>query len=103
MVRVTWIRRDGRFCTVRVQGHSGIAGQSLVCAAVSSAALMAANTVTEICGCRAVTRMRDGYLLVSVSTRDLDSCQAIFAGLHLHFSELQKQYPRQLQQDLLDA
>ena len=103
MVHVKLFSRGGQLCCFRIAGHAGgAAGRDIVCAAVSSAALMAANTVTEVCGCRAVTRMRDGYLLCSVVSGDLARAADPLAGLQLHVCELQAQYPHKIQVDLIE-
>ena len=103
MVRMTLFARDGMLCGFRMSGHAGgQAGTDIVCAAISSAALLAANTVTDVCGCHAVTRMRDGYLLLSVVTGDCDRAQETLEGLRLHMEELQRQYPDRLHLDLLE-
>lgn len=63
----------------------------LVCSAVSSAAYMAANTVTEIIGDKAEAFVDDGRMLFKVSN---PSAQAltVLKGLRLHLTELSKQY-----------
>ena len=103
MVHVKLFSRDGQLCCFRITGHAGgEAGRDIVCAAVSSAALMAANTVTEVCGARAVTRMRDGYLLFSLVSGDLARAAEVMEGLQLHLTELQAQYPHKIQVDLIE-
>lgn len=76
-----------------VEGHSGYAerGSDIVCAAVSSATLMCANTITEILGLEANISQSDGFLSVEVS--EYESAQAVLRGLELHLKELAKQYP----------
>lgn len=103
MVNITLFARDGALCGFRMSGHAGgTAGRDIVCAAVSSAALMAANTITDVCGCHAVTRMRDGYLLLSVGTRDIGRGEETLEGLRLHLEQLARQYPRKLTLGVLD-
>ncbi len=98
MVRITLLRRGVKPCGFRISGHAGgVAGSDIVCAAISSAAILAANTVTEACGCRAVVRSDDGYLFLSVVTADLDRCEEVLEGLRQHFEELQRQYPNKIQ------
>ena len=97
MVRVTLLRRGVKPCGFCICGHAGgVAGNDIVCAAISSAAILAANTVTEACGCRAVTKSSDGYLLLSVVTADLDRCGEVLEGLQQHMQELQRQYPNKI-------
>ena len=103
MVQVMLFSRDGQLCGFRMKGHAGgEAGQDIVCAAISSAAILAANTVTDVCGCHAATRMRDGYLLFSVVSGDVSRATEVLEGLQIHLSELQRQYPKRLYLDLLE-
>ena len=76
-----------------IKGHSGSAesGRDIVCAAVSSAAYMAANTVTEIFGVSAKAKVRDGYMKFEFN--DSGEAVKIIKGLRLHLSELQSEYP----------
>lgn len=67
----------------------------LVCAAVSSAALMAANTVTEIAGNKAQASAQDGEMLLKAKMPDEVSA-AVLAGFKLHIEQLSKQYPKRI-------
>lgn len=79
-----------------ISGHAGgNAGRDIVCAAVSSAAYMAANTVTDVINIHADISERDGYLKLSVCGEN-DSAAAVLDGLKLHLSELSKQYPKKI-------
>ena len=76
-----------------VKGHAGYAGsgRDIVCAAVSSAAYMAANTVTEVLGVRARVCEKEGYL--SFGFTGSEPAADIVRGLLLHLTQLQEQYP----------
>ena len=82
---------EGKFT---IQGHSGSAesGQDIICAAVSSAAYMAVNTITEILGQKVSADVRDGYMKISLSGRN-EAASDILRGLELHISELADEYP----------
>ena len=67
-------------------------GQDIICAAVSSACYMAANTVTEITGLDAKANATDGYMRLDVKSSK-EKAQDTLNGLHLHLTELEKQYP----------
>ena len=67
-------------------------GQDIVCAAVSSAALMAANTITEILEVSAKAEAESGSMIFHLSETN-DKTEAILRGLELHLTELSKQYP----------
>ena len=81
-----------------VSGHAGLAssGKDILCAAVSSAAYMTANTLTEVCNVRCETEVDDGYMLIKPETIDRDDVQAVLKGFSLHCRELSAQYPKQM-------
>ena len=62
----------------------------LVCAAVSSAAYMAANTVTEVIKDNAKIDVKDGEMFLSVKNPSAET-KAVLEGLKLHLIELSKQ------------
>ncbi len=68
------------------------AGEDIICAFVSSACLMTANTVTEVLGLDADARAEDGFLKLMI-LQDATSAQDILNGLKLHMTELEKDYP----------
>lgn len=92
MVKASFcIREDSVSFTVR--GHSGFSeeGTDIVCAAVSSAAYMTVNTITEILGVKGKTKVKDGYLQFEFS--GAPAARDIVKGLKLHLEELSKDYP----------
>lgn len=91
MIRAQFNIPKGSF---KINGHSGSAesGQDIVCAAVSSAAYMAVNTITEILGEKVEASVRDGYMKVTLCS-GTDAAKDILRGLELHISELSKDYP----------
>lgn len=91
MIRAVFNIPKGRFT---IQGHSGSAeqGQDIVCAAVSSAAYMAVNTITEILGQKVDAEVSDGYMKISLSGSN-EAASDILRGLELHINELAKDYP----------
>ena len=63
----------------------------LVCAAVSSAAYFAANTLTEIVGCECDIDLRDGYMSLRI-TQDRAGSEVVLRGFRLHLQQLAEQY-----------
>ena len=63
----------------------------IVCAAVSSAAYMAANTLTEIVGAKADITVDDGYIELTLRNPD-GKTEIILQGLELHISTLAQDY-----------
>ena len=97
MIRVK-LFRDGDLLTgFETKGHAGTAdsGSDVICAFVSSACYMAANTVTDIIGLQAEAADADGYMRLRIAGRP-DKAQDILNGLRLHLTELEKQYPERI-------
>ncbi len=99
MIRAEFfLGRDDRLRGFHISGHSGTAekGQDILCAFVSSAAYMTANTITDIIRADADAAAEDGDMILKVAEKHLDPCQQILKGLKLHLSETEKQYPNNL-------
>lgn len=79
-----------------VKGHSGSAqaGEDIICAAVSSAVYMAANTITEILGLSPEIAERDGFFSLTLSDgAEAKAASPVIEGLCLHLAGLAEQYP----------
>ncbi len=102
MVLVQMLSRKERLCGFRMEGHAGgKAGSDIVCAAISSAVYMTANTVTEVCGCKADITVEDGFFFLLLAAGDEARAADVLEGLRLHLSQLQQQYPKRLHVDLV--
>ena len=81
-----------------ISGHSGYVKKEkddIVCAAVSSAALMAANTITEILHLDADVDMNeDGFLKLTADIHK--DAQPVLRGLELHLKALSQEYPKNI-------
>ena len=89
----------GELLGFSMKGHSGSAqaGYDIVCAAVSSAAYMTVNTVTDVLNVDARVAVDDGFLRIRVQEKDARSCRSIFAGFKLHMLGLEEQYPNNIE------
>ena len=98
MIRVRFMTAHGLLSGFSLSGHAGAGeyGQDIVCASVSSAALMTANTITEIIGAAADIAEDDGYLSVTVQSR-IEECQDILSGFRLHIQAHAEEYPKAVQ------
>ena len=87
--------KDGAIVGYHINGHSGnnTFGKDIVCAAISSAAYMAANTITEVIGVNADITVNDGEMLLEIAERDFSVCKDILLGFKLHMVDLEEQYP----------
>ncbi len=99
MTRSKFIRKGGLLTGFTLSGHTGAGekGEDIVCAAVSSAAYMTANTLTEICHSGAAIRRRNGQMALWLPVQASVSCRPLMEGFLLHLTELQKQYPEHIQ------
>ena len=70
-------------------------GQDIICASVSSAAFMAANTITEIIGIPARAEVESGSMVFYPEEVN-ENTEAVLRGLELHLTELSKQYPQNI-------
>ena len=94
MIRVQFLKEGDLLTGFECKGHSGTAerGEDVICAFVSSACYLTANTVTEVIGLPAAAKDADGYMRLSIR-QSPEKAQDILKGLQLHFTELAKQYP----------
>ena len=63
----------------------------LVCSAVSSAVIMAANTITDVLNLKADVSVGDGFLKVIIDN-PTEKSDLIIKGLQLHMNELKNEY-----------
>ena len=97
MIRVKFLIGNKQLTGFEIKGHAMFAesGNDVVCAAVSSAAYMAANTLTEIIGAKADANAQDGMMRVILGQSD-EQTETVLRGLELHLTELSKQYPENI-------
>lgn len=96
---------DGRLLGFTIQGHAGYGeeGSDIVCAAVSSAAYLVVNTITDVLAVAPLSlRAEEGDLFFRLEARDEPACRTILQGLKLHLSQLDEQYPEHIRVDYLE-
>ncbi len=98
MIRAVFHYHAGAATGFELRGHAGAgaAGEDIVCAGVSSAAYMTANTLTEICGVHADIREADGKMALTVQRSD-NAVQAVLKGFFLHMQNLREEYPERIE------
>ena len=97
MIKTTFFKSGDLLTGFESRGHSGTAesGEDILCAFVSSACYMAANTITEIIGLNADASQTDGYMRLNIKESP-QKAQDILKGMKLHLEELQKEYPENI-------
>ena len=95
MTEIKFYADKSRLYGFLVSGHSSTDCDDevgkIVCAAVSSAAYMAANTIIEIIGDEVDAEVSEAKMLIKVKNPS-DKAVAVLEGLRLHLSELSNQY-----------
>ena len=95
MTEIRFFESDGMLSGFEIKGHSTVSAEDLegkiVCSAVSSAAYLTANTLSEIVKAELLTDVSDGYMLVRLKSCISDS-QVTLRGFLIHANELAKNY-----------
>ncbi len=94
MIRVIFTVENSTVTGFELSGHSGFSdeGSDIVCAAVSSAAYMTANTVTDVMELDCSLTVDDGLMKLSLSHDEALQAQVILNGLLLHLGTLSEEY-----------
>lgn len=97
MIKTEFFSGINGLCGFEASGHAmgGDSGEDIICAFVSSACLMAANTVTDILKLDCDAQADDGYLKLMI-LENAAPAQDILNGLKLHLTELEKEYPENI-------
>ena len=97
MIRFKFVRSGKANIGFECSGHAGYAeaGQDIVCAAVSSAAYLAANTITDFLKVRSKAEADDGYMLLEL-LEESEEATKLLDGLEAHIRTLAKDYPRSI-------
>ena len=96
MIRAEFFADEsGTLTGYHITGHAGYdeVGRDIICAFVSSAAYMTANTITEVIGANARAEAEDGEMTVMVDKNDAARCRDALEGLRLHLKNTEEQYP----------
>ena len=95
MTGVKFLAEKGKLIGFSVRGHSSLNCDDeqgkIVCAAVSSAVYMAANTILEIIGDKADVKVSDAEMVLKV-TAPSEKTLAVLEGFKIHIEQLAEQY-----------
>lgn len=93
------VNKAGSILGFNVSGHSGynLNGNDIVCAAVSSACYMVANTIIDILNIDAKVNIHNnGKMILTIDENDTHKCNDILLGLKIHLIALEEQYPENI-------
>ena len=97
MTEARYLFEDDILVGFHLTGHSTASADDelgkLVCASISSAAYMVANTITEIIGAEASATVNEdaGEMLLKVKS-DYEMALPVLLGFKLHMEQLSKQF-----------
>lgn len=91
-------KQNGRIKAFECKGHSGYSegGSDIVCAAVSSAVTLAANTLTDFLCIPCSVKADDAGLVRVIIKSDDDAAQAVAKSLEEHIRQIAGDYPRNI-------
>ncbi len=94
MINAVFTVSRGYVLGFEISGHSDFSeqGSDIVCSAVSSAAYMTANTITEIQHLNAEITVNDGFMKLNLSQQDVKTAEVILNGFLLHLNALKEEY-----------
>ena len=93
MTKIVFYKKDENLIGFRIKDHSGYdeEGYDIVCASVSSAAYLTANTLTEIVGAKADIDLKEAYFSFALKDK-IGEGQSHLKGLKLHLESLAQDY-----------
>ncbi|MBQ1183156.1 MAG: ribosomal-processing cysteine protease Prp [Clostridia bacterium] len=95
MTEIRFFKENGLIVGFEVSGHSTVSANDIegkiVCSAVSSAAYLTANTLSEIVKAEIQADVHDGYMEIKLKSK-ISQSQVTLEGFYLHASELANQY-----------
>jgi len=98
---------SGELVGFSINDHAGYgdAGNDIVCAAVSSAAYLIANTITDVMHLHATIRVdeENADMLLKIEEKDAIRCRDLLTGFKLHIVGLEEQYPENIQVSYLEV
>ena len=93
MTKVVFYEQDEKLRGFLIKEHSGYdeEGYDIVCASISSAAYLTANTLTEIVGAKADIELREAYFKFILKDKFTEA-ENHLKGLKLHLESLAEDY-----------
>lgn len=97
MTEVRYLFSEKTLVGFHISGHATSSADDeqgrLVCAFISSAAYLTANTITEIIGAKAIAEdsSKNGEMFFKVKS-DIDKALPVLLGFKLHMEQLSEQY-----------
>ncbi len=96
MISVTFYKNGNDYLGFEMTGHSDYAeeGKDIVCSAVSSAAYLTANNITDFFNINADVTVSDGYM--KLTALKSDNLNRLLDGFYHHLLQLAEQYEKDI-------
>ena len=102
-----YVSDSGNIVGFNISGHSDFSqsGTDIVCAAVSSAAYMTVNTLTDILKADVDVNINDklGIMRAFVSEKDILRCSDILSGFKMHLILLEEMYSKNIKVNYVEV
>lgn len=99
MTEISFFGRKGSLCGFLAKGHSSVDENDTegktVCAAVSSAVYLTANSLTDVFGRKCRISVNDARFELHLVEAD-EVASKIIEGLYIHIKQLKEQYPERI-------
>ncbi len=95
MIKCVFFQSEGLLCGFEISGHAGAgtAGNDIVCAAVSSAAYMTVNTLSEILKIDAEPEVGGAFMKLALTAAQAEKARDLLKGFELHIIQTGKANP----------
>lgn len=94
MTKIDFLLHNGLVTGFTIEDHTEYAeeGSDILCAAISSAAYMTVNTITDVLHIVAGIDVKDGYMELKLEEEDAEKATTILDGFRLHIQGLKEEY-----------
>lgn len=98
MTTVCFLLRGDEIAGFNLSGHTGsaAAGSDILCSAISSAAYLTVNTITDVIGAKAKVSVSDGRMSLLVDQESFADSQPLLKGFMIHMKQLKEQQPHHI-------
>ncbi len=104
MIKAVFYKKNGIFTGYSISGHAGYAdeGEDVVCASVSSAAMLTANTVTDFLKADADVSVKKNLLELMLKSH-CESAEKLIESLHTHIDFISQDYKGTIRISVLEV
>ena len=95
MINAVFFKDKSGYYGFDVSGHAGYAeyGEDIICAGVSSALMLTANTITDFFGLKAqITQQKNNIVLKVLNLDDADNADKLIGSFKTHLDLVEEEY-----------